>query len=56
MVASVPTIACRGCIEDPGTVMDPLTRTLMQRARTAEKLRQQKAAMKRIVTTLRKQS
>ena len=36
--------------------MDPLTQQLMQRAWNAEKLRRQKAAIKRIVTTLRKQS
>jgi len=36
--------------------MDPLTQRLMQRAWNAEKLRRQKAAIKRIVTTLRKQS
>ncbi|MCP5439693.1 MAG: hypothetical protein H6958_03585 [Chromatiaceae bacterium] len=36
--------------------MDPLTQQLMQRAWSAEKLRQQKATIKRIVTTLRKQS
>jgi len=36
--------------------MDPLTQQLMQRAWNAERLRRQKAAIKRIVTTLRKQS
>ena len=36
--------------------MDPLTKQMMQRAWNAEKLRRQKAAIKRIVTTLRKQS
>ena len=36
--------------------MVPLTQQLMQRAWNAEKLRRQKAAIKRIVTTLRKQS
>jgi hypothetical protein len=36
--------------------MDPLTQQMMQRAWNAEKLRRQKAAIKRIATTLRKQS
>ena len=36
--------------------MDPLTQRLMQRAWSAEKLRRQKAAIKRIATNLRKQS
>lgn len=56
MDTSAPTIACRGCTEDPGTTMDPLTQQLMQRAWNAERLRRQKVAIKRIVTTLRKQS
>ena len=49
--SSAPTTACHGCTEDPRTAMDPLTQQLMQRAWNAEKLRQQKATIKRIVTT-----
>ena len=49
--------ACRGCIDSPPLqTMDALTQKLIDRAWNADKLRRQKAAIKRTVTSIRNQA
>ena len=49
--------ACRGCIDSPPLrTMDALTQKLIDRAWNADRLRKQKASIKRTVTSIRNQA